>query len=203
MELDNKWIPLKKTNAQEKINWLGRKESTHKHSIKPYTLKTNIAHTHKLTGRLVTWLELVSSWVDCKFVNILLFDVVGCVGPGHGVAFFVGILTKFQQWDYAQLLRIIRFISILRRSGESGKRNILTMQEAIVFKTAPAEERVKRVEGFLARDTLRFGPVDVGRALDRTLGIGAFGEFGVSGGMNTYKNKYIFGVFHKIYLLIP
>lgn len=66
------------------------------------------------------------------------------------------------------------------------------MQEAIVLEAASAEERVERVERLFARHTLRFGAVDVGRALGGALRVGALGEFGVSMEVMWFSNCVFF-----------
>jgi hypothetical protein len=47
------------------------------------------------------------------------------------------------------------------------RRQVLTVQEAVVLEAAAAEERVEGVHGLVARHALGERPVDVGRALGR------------------------------------
>lgn len=50
------------------------------------------------------------------------------------------------------------------RQGSRRRQPKLTVEEAIVFETAPAEERVERVQALLALHRASVGTVDVGRA---------------------------------------
>lgn len=54
-----------------------------------------------------------------------------------------------------------------RALGEHPAKAALTMQKAVVFEAAAAEEGVEGVQGLLPLDRLRAGPVDVGGALRR------------------------------------